>query len=104
MRIKRGDTLIVDVRRESAGQPVDLTGYTIRAQVRTAQGALLATLTPTITDAPGGRVQLRAAAATTATWEPGSYRYDVEFTSPAGDVLSSETLPLSVVADVTRDS
>lgn len=109
IRHKRGDTLAIGVA-ETAGptaatqQPVDLTGYTIRAQVRDERDVLLAEFSVTI-DEPRtlGTYVLGAAANVTAAWPLGSYLCDIELRSGDGVVESSETFVLRVEADITHD-
>jgi hypothetical protein len=104
LQIKRGDTLDLDCRvYEYAGGPaLNLSGWTIRSQVRKRSGALVEVLVVTITDAAQGRYTLSAPAAKTALWTPDQARMDIEYTDPSGVVQSTETTTLDIIADVTR--
>lgn len=104
LELKRGDTLALDCQALATadGPAIDLTGWALRAQVRTHAGALLAELSVTVTDATEGRYSLGALAATTATWAPGMAIMDIEYTDPEGVVQSSETVVIHLLADVTR--
>lgn len=102
--LKRGDTLALDGQAltAAAGPPLDLSGWTLRAQVRSLTDMLLAELTVVVTDATAGRFTLTAAAGVTATWAPGLARMDLQYNDPAGVVQSTETVELVVLPDVTR--
>lgn len=104
LELKCGDTLDLDCQalEAEAGPARDLTGWSLRSQVRSHAGALLAELAVAVTDATEGRYTLTAPAATTATWAPGQARMDIEYTDPAGVVQSSETVVVHVLADETR--
>ena len=100
--IKRGDTLhwTAELRDDDAAPPTSLTGWQIRAQVRTRHADLLAHLGITI--APDQlSYTLDATPAVTATWPPGLQRLDIEYTDPAGRVVSTETISLRVLEDIT---
>lgn len=101
--IKRGDTLAIAAAvTTDAGAVFDLTGYTLRSQVRSSSGALVGTLTVTIVSAALGTYTLGAPAATTALWPTGQHLCDVEYVSAGGIVTSTKTFPLFVATDVTR--
>ena len=104
LELKRGDTLALDCQalEAEAGPARDLTGWSLRAQVRNHAGALLAELAVTVTDATEGHYSLVAPAATTATWAPGQAAMDIEYTDPEGVVQSSETVVIHLLADETR--
>ena len=103
IEVKRGDTLSLDCQVFEANgvTPTDITAWTIRSQVRTTAGALLTSLTAAITTAADGEYTLTALPADTATW-PRAARMDIEYTDGGGVVLSTETLALDVVRDITR--
>lgn len=102
--IKRGDTysrsfqLFSDYPQNIA---FNLTGYTLRSHVRDASAALISTCTCTITNATTGSFQVVCAAANTASWTVGQLFTDVEFTSPAGHVMSTDTDTINVIKDQT---
>ncbi|HWO99761.1 MAG TPA: hypothetical protein VNL74_03955 [Methylococcus sp.] len=102
LELKRGDSLVLDcTARESVrGPAIDLSGWTIRSQIRDRRDALLADLSAAILDAAAGSFRLTGPA--TSTWAPGSYRMDIEYTDPGGRVVSTETLEVRVIEDVTR--
>lgn len=101
--LKRGDTLSVAAAlAQDSGAPVDLTGYVVRSQVRTPQGALVAELSVVVTDAPLGAYTLAATAPETQLWPVGRHACDVQYTSAGGVVSSTATFPVVVSEDVTR--
>lgn len=106
MQHKRGDTLEIACTETAAGVPVDLTGYTVAAQVRTRAGdELVDTATVTLADqgTSPGEFTVTVAAARTALWEPGrELDLDIQYTAPGGTVWSSGTISITVVRDVTR--
>jgi hypothetical protein len=106
--VRRGDTLSLGCLWTSgpgtSGDPIDLTGYTARAQMRTsASAAVYAELDVDIDPGTAGTFVLGATAAATAEWAPGSYVCDIEFTSAGGEVYSRGPWIMRVTADFTRD-
>lgn len=100
----RGDTLSLLGTWSENGTPTDLTGWTVRSQVRTQTDDLVGELTITLANqltAPG-QFTLAATAAQTAAWPVKVLRCDVEFTDPDGVVSSSDVFSLSILADMTR--
>lgn len=87
----------------NANAPVDITGWTIRSQIRRGNN-LTAELTVTITDAVNGNFTLTAGSTLTAGWKVDTHTCDIQFTRPAAGVTSSETFNVIVCEDVTRDT
>ncbi len=112
---KRGDTLSWTCCRGPASARVDLTGYTIAAQVRrktaamASPGALVETLTVVVdadqTTNPGKFV-VSATASQTAAWLVDAAQVvlvcDIQYTSSGGQVSSSATFEVLVVEDITQ--
>jgi regulator of protease activity HflC (stomatin/prohibitin superfamily) len=99
---KRGDTFDMQgAVTDNTGEPLDITGWLIRSQIRTVAGELVAELTITVSDPLTGRYHLTAPDGTDL-WPIGAHRQDIEYTDPAGRILSTETVTLRVVEDVTR--
>lgn len=102
--LKRGDTFQIAV--ETPGK--DLTGYTVRSQVRRGT-SLIHTLTLTdFLPGPGGSMfQLIAfnpggtLPGATVGWPVGELLCDIEYTAPSGLVVSTETFTIECVADIT---
>lgn len=100
---KRGDTFDrsgqITINVDGVHVP-DLTGWAGAAQVRTRSGALIAAITFTWLDATQSLARIRAA--DTTGWPVGPAEIDIQLTSPAGDVVSTDTERLDIVSDVTR--
>ncbi len=97
---------------ESAFVPVDLTGCTIRGQIRKKPGDtdVAAALSVTVTDAPAGRYELSLSAATTAGLTAGAnarapestYVWDLELVDSGGAVIPLYWGSVQVHREVTR--
>jgi hypothetical protein len=103
---KRGDTLdlVGTADRTAGGAPiVDFTGWQVRCQIR-ARGsdAALGGVSAAWVNAAQGAFAVTAAAAQTRNWSEGQHEMDIEFEGPDGAVISTPTLYLEVVRDVTR--
>jgi hypothetical protein len=69
----------------SNGQPLNLTGYTVAAQMRKSfQSSIAYNFTSTIYIANQGKVRLQLDAEQSEEIPPGRWLYDVEITSPTG--------------------
>ena len=99
---KRGDTFELSCALDNEGNPVDLTNFTISAQIRDSRDEILQALTVTITDAAAGAFTLGATATETEGWGVDRYQCDIEFTGASGEVNSSETFLINVIKDITR--
>jgi hypothetical protein len=72
--------------QDSAGGPVDLTGWSVWAEVRnSADGPVLIDLAPTIVDAENGEVVISATDEVTGGWDPLSARWDLILEDPEGE-------------------
>ena len=84
----RGQTWTQNIYLEDKNHtPIDLTGYTVRSQVRPSENST--TLTQEVTcsvDIERGKVSLIIPAANTATILPGKYVYDVKFVDTNNEV------------------
>lgn len=102
--IKRGDTYSRDFQLFSdyaQNITFNLTGYTIRSQIRSTSGALISTCTCTITNAAAGAFRVVAGSVVTAAWPLGDLLTDIELTSASGHVTSTETHTINVIKDET---
>jgi hypothetical protein len=98
---KRGDSFeAYCIRKDENGDPLDITLTTIRSQIRGK--AFVAELVVTKTDALGGAFALTAEAAATEAWVPGLADWDIEYRDD-GKVVSTRTVQLRIVEDVTRE-
>lgn len=93
IQLKQGDTL-------------NLTGATLRAQVRprngTSFGAVVQELTYAVVSAALGTFTLSATSAQTALWPTGRLACDLELTDSGGAVLHSQTFDVHVLPAVTQ--
>lgn len=100
----RGDTETVQVTMTSDGStPVDITGRTYAAQLRTNPdiAGISISATCAVTDAVNGVMQAVFSATSTSTLTPGYYYWDLQETNGTivTTVLSGQ---VTVLADVTR--
>ena len=69
----------------TTGQPLDLTNYTVKSQMRKSYSSSTAyNFTASIYNATNGKVKLELTAAQSEAIPPGRWLYDVEITSPSG--------------------
>lgn len=67
------------------GLPLDLTGYTVKSQIRKSYTSTLSyTFTSSVYDALAGKIKLELTAVQSEAIAPGRWLYDVEITSSAG--------------------
>ena len=102
INLKQGDTVDWVVTLNESGVAVDITSWTIRAQIR-AGDTLIASLTVTLVDAASGLFRLSATAGQTDSWSAGSHSCDVEFTDDNSIVFSTETFTVSILEDISHD-
>jgi hypothetical protein len=98
--LKRGDTFVVEATLSQGGAPQDLSGWSIRSQVRRGS-RLVADLAVEYVDRAAGVYRLSAPEGTTE-WPLGTLRSDIEYTMPGGAVASTETFEFECIEDVTR--
>ena len=100
----RGDTFSlageVTINVNGARQ-LDLTGWTGASQVRSANNRLVADLTFEWVDAALSLVAV-SFVGSTSTWPLGTLYMDIEFATPAGDIVSTQKTAFEVVQDVTN--
>lgn len=99
-RIKRGDTFVVEATLAQDGQPQDMTGWSIRSQVRRGN-RLVAELAVEYVDRASGVFRLSVPEGT-SDWPIDTLRSDIEYTMPGGQIASTETFEFECVEDVTR--
>jgi hypothetical protein len=101
---KMGDTFALGCTYKSSGVPADVTDITIRSDVVTKNGVLVASLdvdkNPDQVANPG-MFSLKATASATATWAAGEHYIDIEFTQN-GYVRSTETFSVEIIEDITK--
>lgn len=103
--LTRGDTetLVVTITSDDAGTPINITGRTYRAQIRSAQDSttIKASFTCTVTAGASGQVTCVLSAADCATLPSGQYFWDLE-ENASGVVTTILSGNVTVTADVTR--
>lgn len=101
-RFKRGDTFQFSAAvTDTAGVAIDITGWTIQAQVRNESMTLIDEAVITVTDAAGGEYKLTID--DTTAWVPReTYAMDIQYIDSGGVKVSTETLYISVLQDVTQ--
>jgi hypothetical protein len=107
VKLYRGDTWTRAWElRDAAGSPIDLTGASVRLQVRDASGAVVIAASTTdgriILMPASGRIDMLVPYSATGL-VPGSYRFDLEVTHASGLRRTYEQDTLIVLEDVTRD-
>jgi hypothetical protein len=82
--------------KDEDGDPVDLTGYTARAEVRPtiSSSTLTLNLAPTIPTPANGVISISIADEVTALIEPGAYVWGLVLVTPAGGVIPIESGPI----------
>lgn len=105
LEIKQGDTLALGcTAKNSSDAPVDLTGVTIRAQVRTQSGDLVVELETQAIELASGTYELLWPDDGRVTAAVGDYVVDIEYSvegTPRDVVRSSRTFYLRVLQGVT---
>ena len=80
------DYSIIVTANQGNGDPLNLTGYTIRSQIRKSYASPTAhDFTASVYAELAGKIRLSLTAAQTAAIKPGRYLYDVEITSAGGE-------------------
>lgn len=89
--------------KDSAGGILNLSGYSVAAQMRKSYYSNTATsFTMTISDAAAGQITMAMNAANTATVTPGRYVYDILLTSGSGVKTRIIEGIVTVMPSVTR--
>jgi hypothetical protein len=101
MEVKRGDTFsyAAAVTNGKKGPPINISGWTIRSQIRTTTDQLLVELSVEMTDSVNGAYRLYYDGSTTA-WPIGNANMDIEYTEN-GKVKSTDTVVIKIVKDIT---
>lgn len=82
--------------KDEDGDPVDLTGFTARAEVRPtiSSETLTLDLAPTIPTPANGVISVSIADTVTAGIEPGAYVWGLVLETPSGGVIPIESGPI----------
>lgn len=103
IRHKKGDTFEYSGTLTNAGAPQDATGWVVAAQLRTkTMPRLVSTLTCAWIDAAQGLLNVSAPAAETVTWPAGTLLLDFQYTLPDTRVVSTGTVEVEVIDEVTQ--
>ena len=102
--IRAGDSYSTVFTVKENGAIVDLTGFTVRSQVRAEKTSATVMITPTvtITSASAGQITFSLTPAQTEAVTGDTQWYDVETTSPTGFVKTRVEGVLRRERDVTR--
>ncbi len=95
---KRGDTFIIEAAVLSGAVAQDITGWTVRSQVRNGT-TLVSELAVEYIDRAAGTYRLREN--DTTGWPTKTLQWDIEYTTDAGQIASTETLEILVKPDIT---
>lgn len=80
------DYSIIVTANQSNGDPLNLTGYTVRSQIRKSYASsTVYNFTATVFATTSGKIRLSLTNAQTSAIKPGRYLYDVEITSSSGE-------------------
>lgn len=105
IQFKRGDTFILPqvILWQDKAQLIrhSLTGVTIKSQIRKGS-TLVDTLVPVITDEVNGEFSL-SQSASSESWPTGELNMDIEFTLASGQIISTITVPITCIKDITRN-
>jgi len=84
------------------GSNFDLTGYTTAAQMRKNYASSIAYDFVTSVNDIDGKIILSMSSSLTSTIEPGRYLYDVEMTSPGGEITRVVEGIVTITPAITR--
>lgn len=105
--IRRGDTYRDVYTLRASGAAIDITSYTFLAQLRESadSATILATFDIDVIDAAAGQFAMVLDAATTAALDTVAVSvaaWDIQFTSPGGDVVTFDGGVARLKSDVAR--
>lgn len=99
---KRGDTFEAECTyKNDVGGAVDLDGITITSQFRLPRGVLISDADVEIVS-PASSGVFRVIVADTDDWPTGILEWDIQYRLDGGSIVSSDTILVNVVRDVTR--
>ena len=101
--VDQGTDFVANVELEdNSGSLMDLTGYTVAAQMRKNYTSSAAVTFAATHNASGGTIFLTLTNTQTAAIEPGRYLYDVEITSVGGTKTRVVEGIVTVTPNMTR--
>jgi hypothetical protein len=105
LNITRGDTetLVITITSDDTGTPIDVSGRTYRAQIRSSQDSrtVKASFVCVVSNGAAGQVTCTLSAADSSTLPSGQYFWDFE-ENASGVVTTILSGNVTVTADVTR--
>ena len=101
INLKRGDTFIIQVQVKQDSTPIDITGWTVKSQLKKGS-TLIETLTFTAVDLINGIYKLSATAAKTELWPISVLDCDIQYTTGTPQVISTDTFQVNVIKDITQ--
>ena len=103
---KRGNTFIKQVtawQDKTNNIKLPLTGYSFRSQIRN-KTTLIATLNVSVVDEANSILELRSSGSTLGWPTPDDgLLWDIETTTPEGQVVSTETITFKCSKSITHD-
>ncbi|MFQ5647323.1 MAG: BppU family phage baseplate upper protein [bacterium] len=111
INLYRGDDRTLEISvTDSQGQPVDLTGSSLKFSVKQSSSDVAYLVQKSsdfsseisITDPIGGVFQIYLVPGDSNGLTPGAYQYDIELTSSAGKIYTVLRSELTVMDDITR--
>jgi hypothetical protein len=100
LELKKGDTFSLSgpvSLQNGAGEPIDLSGWTVTCQVRFPEDESRATIAVSWL----GPTTIRLFSNDTGKWLVGTAHIDLQFTSPEGIKVSTKTEKIRILEDVT---
>lgn len=99
MKIKRGNTFILQCQVLEDGEPRDCTGWTVASQIRFGCDFVVDLVFNWI-DQTEGTFQLYYE--DTTAWPVGNLQMDILYTTENDQLISTENLTITCIAQVTR--
>ena len=101
VRIKQGETLLLECAYTTdAGVAINVTGWTIRSQVRDTHNNLLGDLVVDLHTPVTGQFSITYA--NTALWPAGPARMDIAYEDGTGRVIYTDTVSISIERGITE--
>lgn len=89
--------------RDELGNPINLTGFVIDADIANSAGQIIATFSHEFVDAANGVFDLILPKPVSVTLAPGSYSWDLSLTSGIGERNYYVTGTLTIVRTISRE-
>ena len=100
MEFKRGDSFILTAAAtDESDVAQSITGWTIRCQIRDKRDNLISEAVVTVTNAAGGLYKM--VVSDTTDWPLETLYADIEYTTDAGQIVSTADFTIEVLKDRT---